>query len=180
MRLVFLIALPFLLAACAPAPAPTVPVRADSVAVEAEEPLVEVPLPGGGTPDPEGLARLDDARAKWEAQAPEVYRLTYTRHCFCPPQYRGPFTVTVRSGEPAGVTYGGEGEPVEAALDGAALAVDDLFDVVLDAYKRNAAEVHVAYDAQTGQPTSIQIDYDYQMADEEVGFTIEPAQPIGG
>lgn len=180
MRLVPLIVLPFLLAACAPPPAPTVPVRADSVSVEAEGPLQVEPLPNERADDPEGRERLAEARARWSERRPGAYRFTYTSHCFCPPQFRGPFVVTVRGGEVAGVTYEGEGEPIEGALENAARTIGDLFEVLADAYARKAAEVHATYDPETGQPTSIQIDYDYQMADEEVGFTIEPAQPIGG
>ena len=189
-----LLVLPLLLAACAPQPAPTVPVQTDSVSAEpALPPGVPDPnVPSSGTPpadaaddvptsgeaDPEGAARLADHRRRWEAQRPDGYRFTYTRSCFCPPQLRGPFVVTVRGEEAADVRYEGEGEPDKAASERAALTVDDLFDVLADAYERRAESVQATYDAKTGQPTSIQIDYHEQMADEEVGFTIEPVEPL--
>lgn len=136
-------------------------------------------MPTSGEADPAGEARLEEARQRWTAQQPEAYTFTYTRHCFCPPQYRGPFAVTVRSGEPGEVAYEGEGEPMSEALAEAALTMDDLFDVLADAYARRAASVHAEYDAATGQPTTIQIDYHEQMADEEVGFAIETARALG-
>lgn len=176
MRLLLVLVLPIVLAARTPQPTPTVPVQSDSVAVEPD-------LPGGGVPtsgeaDPEGEARLVEARQRWGAQRPEAYRFTYTRVCFCPPQYRGPFVVTVRGDGVVEAVYQGEGEPVEDALEGAKLTVDALFDVLGDAYERRAESVQVAYDEETGQPTSIQIDYNEQIADEEVGFTIEPVEPL--
>lgn len=195
MRLLLLI-LPIVLAACTPQPAPTVPVQTDSVTAEpgALPPGVPDPnVPSSGAPpvdvtagdtptsgeaDPEGEARLADHRQRWEAQRPESYRFTYTRICFCPPQLRGPFSVTVRGDEAAETAYEGEGEPDKAALERAGLTIGDLFDVIDDAYERRAESVQATYDEKTGQPTSIQIDYHEQMADEEVGFTIEPVEPL--
>jgi len=135
--------------------------------------------PTSGEADPGGAARLEEARRRWAARQPEAYVVTYTRHCFCPPQYRGPFAVTVRDGEPAEVAYEGEGEPMDEALAEAALTVDDFFDVVADAYARRAAAVHAEYDPATGQPTTLQLDYHEQVADEELGFTLEPERAPG-
>jgi hypothetical protein len=56
--------------------------------------------------------------------------------------------------------------------------VEDLFAVLADAYDRGAASVRASYDAETGQPTEFFIDYDEQIADEEVGFTVEPVRPL--
>lgn len=116
-------------------------------------------------------------RQRWQAQGPEDYRFTYTRQCFCPPQARGPFEVTVRDGKVETVTYKGEGEPMERPLS-EYQTVEDLFAVLADAYDRGAASVRASYDAETGQPTEFFIDYDEQIADEEVGFTVEPVRPL--
>jgi hypothetical protein len=56
--------------------------------------------------------------------------------------------------------------------------VDDLLTLISEAYDRGAASVRASYDAATGQPTEVYIDYDEQMADEEVGFTVEPVRPL--
>ncbi len=135
-------------------------------------------MPTSGEADPAREARLEEARRRWAARQPAAYAFTYTRHCYCPPQYRGPFAVTVRGGEAAEVAYEGQGEPMDEALAEAALTMDDLFDVLADAYTRRAARVHAEYDPATGQPTTIQIDYHEQMADDELGFTIEPMRSL--
>ena len=115
---------------------------------------------------------LDDAKARWEAAGLDAYRMTLQRSCFCPEDYRGPFDVTVRDGAVATVRFNG------ASLDAdRAVTVDDLFALIEDAYKRNAASVDVAFDPDLGYPTSVGIDYSTQMADEEMAYTVADLVP---
>jgi len=165
MRLLPIIVLALTLGACsASQPRSDVPVRVDSL--QASPVMMD-------TDDD-----LAANRQRWDAQNLEDYRFTYTLNCFCPPQARGPFEVTVRDGKVADVLYKGEGEPMDRPL-AEYETVEDLFAVLADAYDRGAASVRVSYDAETGQPTEFFIDYDEQIADEEVGFTVEPVRPLG-
>ena len=50
--------------------------------------------------------------------------------------------------------------------------INGLFDLVQDAYNRNAHEVQVEFDPSRGYPTRIWIDYVLMMTDEEMGFTL--------
>jgi hypothetical protein len=127
----------------------------------------------------DGPQALATSRATWEMQRPGDYRFTYTRSCFCPPQVRGPFDVIVRSGAVADVAYLGEGEPIDRPLT-EYQTIDDLFALIAEAYARDAARVDATYDPATGQPTELYIDYDEQMADEEVGFTAGLIRPVDG
>lgn len=156
-------------AACSSSRPEAVPARVDSLRAEPA-------LLGTANDGPQALAA---SRARWEAQRPGDYRFTYTRSCFCPPQYRGPFDVTVRGGAVADVAYEGEGEPIDRPLT-EYQTVDDLFALIAEAYARDAARVDATYDPTTGQPTEVYIDYNEQMADEEVGFTIESIRPVDG
>ena len=54
---------------------------------------------------------------------------------------------------------------------------DGVFNLVEQGIKSGAAQVDVKYDAQYGLPTSIYIDQNQQMADEEMGYTISNFQP---
>lgn len=112
-------------------------------------------------------AALASARARWAAAGSDSYTLTLERSCFCPEEYRGPFAVTVRGGAVASVTLRDQALPADRAL-----SVDGLFDLIADAYARDAARVDVTYDPATGHPTQIYIDYLAQAADEEVGYTV--------
>ncbi len=143
------------LAGC-PAPAPVMP------------PATETPAPtGGAVRSPE----LDAARQRWADVGYDAYRMTLQRACFCPEDYRGPFDVTVRHGAVDDATFNGATVDAERVLTVAAL-----FDLLEDAYDRNAARVDVTFDDELGYPTSLYIDYDEGIADEEVGYTVADVQ----
>jgi len=49
---------------------------------------------------------------------------------------------------------------------------DKLFEVIRDAYDRKADTISVAYDASSGIPISVTIDYLKNAVDEELAFTV--------
>ena len=117
---------------------------------------------------------------KWRAANVRAYTFTYERQCFCTAEVRGPFVVTVENGAVASVRRlaGGmtpDGTPAPGAEDRRPenrLRVEDFFALLDGAFAENAAEVRVAYDRRLGFPTSVWIDRDRQMADEEVGYRL--------
>ena len=117
--------------------------------------------------DPREPAALVEARARWAAAGPASYSMTLTRSCYCPREFSGPFGVTVRDGAVASVTLDGEAVPLERAL-----TIEALFDLVAEAYARDAARVDVIYDLGLGYPTHVSIDYSVQIADEEIAYTV--------
>jgi hypothetical protein len=50
--------------------------------------------------------------------------------------------------------------------------IDDYFDIIKDALDKNAYKVTVSYDKKYGFPSSISIDYNSKIADEEMYYTI--------
>lgn len=119
-------------------------------------------------PTTDGPETLDEARALWAAADLDTYSMTLTRTCFCPEDYRGPFQVTVEAGEVAEVRFQNRDLPTERAV-----SVDDLFDLLQTAYDEGAARVNATYHPTLGYPTSLYIDRSEQIADEEVGYTVE-------
>jgi hypothetical protein len=56
--------------------------------------------------------------------------------------------------------------------------VGGLFDILRAAYAEDAHDVDVSYDPDFGYPTELSIDYDEQVADEELGMRVtEEPQP---
>ncbi|WP_412062358.1 DUF6174 domain-containing protein [Rubrivirga sp. IMCC45206] len=159
LRLALIAAVLVPLAGC-PAPAETTPI----------EPPV---LPGG--PAAVRAPDLDAAMAKWEAADLGAYTMTLRRMCFCPtPDYTGPFAVTVRDGEVASVRLDGATVPAERGM-----SVEDLFELLEDAYDREAEVVEVSFDPDLGYPTAINIDYSSMMADEEIGYGVSDLKAAG-
>jgi hypothetical protein len=148
-------------------------------ACSAPDPITLPPGPSGdpasGPASDEAPRELALARERWEAAGPAAYEMTLRRSCFCPPDWRGPFRVTVRDGAVASVTY--EGAPVDAER---AVTVDALFDLVADAAARRAERLDVVYDPDWGYPARLFIDYDARIADEEVGYEVEAFRPLDG
>ncbi|MEM1114975.1 MAG: DUF6174 domain-containing protein [Bacteroidota bacterium] len=141
----------------------------------ASEPAVDPspPLFTGG-PAAERPDALDEAKAQWEAAGLDDYRLTLSRSCFCPaPDYTGPFDVTVRDGSLAEVRL--EGAVVETERG---MTVAGLFTLLEEAYARGAATVDVTFDPEAGFPTAVYIDYDVQIADEEIGYGVSDLEAL--
>ena len=123
----------------------------------------------GGSTGPE-VDRLGEQRALWQALGLNDYTYDVQRICFCP--FREGVRVTVVDGAVAGATDLATGEVLEPNEVQWYLTIDDLFDLVQDAYDENAHEVQVEFDPSRGYPTRIYIDYSEMIADEELGFTL--------
>ena len=119
---------------------------------------------------------LAEYRALWEAQGLTDYTFDVRRVCYC--QFVGDVRVTVKDGVITGVTELAS----EVARDPDTFrTINGLFDLVQDAYDRNAHEVKVEFDPSRGYPTQIWIDYVRMIADEEMGFTLlSEVKALGG
>ncbi len=116
------------------------------------------------------MDRLGEQRELWEALGLEDYTYGVRRVCLCP--FREGVRVTVVDGAVAGATDLVTGEVLEPNEVQWYLTIDGLFDLVQDAYDRNAHEVQVEFDASCGYPTRIFIDYSEMVLDEELSFTL--------
>ena len=110
---------------------------------------------------------LGEQRALWASQGLTDYTFDVVRICYC--QFVSDVRVTVKDGVITGVTELAS----EVARDPELFrTIDGLFDLVQDAYDRDAHEVQVEFDPGRGYPTRIWIDYVLMIADEETGFTL--------
>ena len=119
---------------------------------------------------------LGEQRALWASQDLTDYTFDVTKVCYwlC----MGDVRVTVKDGVITGVTELAS----EVARDPDTFrTINGLFDLVQDAYNRNAHEVQVEFDPSRGYPTRIWIDYVLMIADEEMGFTLlSEVKALGG
>jgi hypothetical protein len=124
------------------------------------------------------VKQLNKNRQLWNKKKISKYRYTLTKSCFCLVEARGPVVVEVRNGVTTSVTSVATGQPVSPDLFKQYDTVPKLFNVVTDAIARKASSITVEYNSQLGYPTKINIDYNTQIADEELYLTIENFQVI--
>jgi hypothetical protein len=124
-----------------------------------------------------GRSRQESSRALWSEEGPTSHQFTLRWICFCVPDFTRPTRITVRDGAIASATDEETGMAVDPSTR-RLLTIDGLFDVIDDAYQRNAAQVDVTYDPNDGHPVSANIDYDKNAVDEELGFRVLDLQRL--
>jgi hypothetical protein len=136
------------------------------------------PVPPVARSIPPARSGLALARLRWSMAVPSDYAYVVRRSCECLPAATRPMRVVVRmSGQGPGrveavesVQYADDGVAVPAPYAAYAPSVAGLFDLIGEAIARDAAVVRADYDGRTGLPTRIYVDWDPQMADDEVFY----------
>ena len=146
-----------------------------------------------------GNAPADTAeaqRARWDAASIRNYSWSVVVRCMACGGWPGPSRIEVKDGKPVqllGTDYKGNVEPLSISEDERGwvipLTVEDLFDVLDEAYTRHAQTVDVTYDPQLGYPTEINIDPNYgcqsqlpnggfcNVSDDETGYSVKSLEP---
>jgi hypothetical protein len=121
-------------------------------------------------------AELERARDRWQSRHLGDYAVTIRRDCFCIPEARRPVRVHVHAGVVVSARFADTGEQLPAELSFLALTVDQLFALADDAVHR-AGQVEVTYDAIFGYPRIISVDYQFDIADDELVLTAADLEP---
>lgn len=111
---------------------------------------------------------------KWRDQNLKSYEFTLQISCFCIREYTLPKRVVVQNNEVVQV----DGTPYEELNDSAIQTIDGYFDFIRETRKQNPDEEEITYDTDLGYPTYIFFDISYQMADEEIRYTISELIPF--
>ena len=110
---------------------------------------------------------------KWRDQNLKSYEFTLQISCFCIREYTLPKRVVVQNNEVVQVDV----TPYEELNDSAIQTIDGYFDFIRETRKQNPDEEEITYDTDLGYPTYIFFDISYQMADEEIRYTISELIP---
>lgn len=121
------------------------------------------------------LHELSANRARWSEVGPDAYGYAIRRLCFCGGPVLVPVRVTVLEDGTVERVFVETGEEVPEELQDLFPTVDGLFDVLMDAFDRDAHSVDVTYDPSSGAPLDIFIDYEENVSDEELGFEVVEA-----
>lgn len=115
-------------------------------------------------------SELTVAKDRWVASGIEDYRFTLKTICFCPPE--SDIVVIVRAGALDSAFFVDTGAALSEERMRRVLTVDGLFEEIEDAYAKNAALVRVTYNGTYGYPENLFIDYESNLADEEIRYTV--------
>ena len=139
------------------------------------------------TPAP-GVEALTAAEARWKAKSLTSYSFTYEPGCFCP-RTKLIMTVVDSAVTSVKVAPGQSADPYIANYMptlAEAATMETLFAQLRKAYgDKPAAVVEASYDPEFGFPTSVFVDWDTMMADEETryavsGFAAAPGVDVVG
>jgi hypothetical protein len=148
----------------------------------------ELPVDGGFIftvtafePDPTPVdsqqrREFEAALAMWRTAGLSDYDYSFTRGCFCPEEFVGPYAVTVLENRVAAASFQGTDlfdidileigryEEIVKTVDGVFAEIERAL--------READSFTADYDPVLGYPTSVYVDWIANAADEEVGYTI--------
>lgn len=115
---------------------------------------------------------LERNRAKWTARGVQEYEFVYRLFCFCFFDLPHDAVIRVEEGEIVSVHDLWTGTPVDNPPPDAYRTVEQMFDLLEDAFAENADSVTVTYDIHTGSPRELFIDYYEPGFDDEIGITV--------
>lgn len=113
---------------------------------------------------------LEANRNRWQSVGFTNYTYRVDRACFC--GFGGLAEIEVRNGVIVAVTQVNDGAAVEPEFLEFYDTVEDLFDLIEAAIAREPQVLNVEYDDQLGYPTSIELDYAFNVADDELTVTV--------
>lgn len=114
---------------------------------------------------PATRAAFEQARGRWVGLGIEDYEYAFQRFCFCAPPYTDPVRIQVTGGQVAHVV---SDRTSDTLSPGDFPSVDGLFALLEEALDSGAYDVQASYDPALGYPTSLYIDRDTRIADEEL------------
>lgn len=115
-------------------------------------------------------AELTAARARWAANGPAAYEISYFVSCFC--LGRPTVTVTVSNGTITDVVSS-DGETVLRPR-----TVESMFDEIQENIDLPAQVVSASFDSDNGRPLSFSFDISLMIADEEYGVSVTEFAPV--
>jgi phage gp36-like protein len=117
------------------------------------------------------------AMVLWSLHHLDRYSFGYQNNCFCLQAYRDPVLVQVQDATVTSVVSR-YGDPVLESVAELVPSIEEIFAVIQEAITLNVHSILVTYHEVYGYPTSVYIDYDERLADEELSITVDYFAPI--
>ncbi len=107
-------------------------------------------------------------KKQWDNRQTQNYAFVVKKTCFCP--YEEKIQVTVENNLVIEAKYIPSNSVIDTGMK--QKNIDGYFDMIQEALDNNVYQLTVQYDETYGYPKEIYIDYDEQMVDEEVSYTL--------
>lgn len=121
--------------------------------------------------------RLRSALDLWESRGPQAYQLTFRWTCFCAGTQ--PVVIRVKGDSVTDVRPAREGNTVPLPT-AEYRTVNGLFDDLREWLDRAPHESRMEFHDRFGYPTDVFVDFEENVADEELGFRISDLRPLDG
>ncbi len=105
-------------------------------------------------------------KQKWENSGIDSYTMDFSIICFC--IYRVPFGVSVKRNKVVAFTGNEDYCDIDCVM-----TIDQIFLEIQQLLERNPYSFEITYDPVYGFPAKSYFDLDRNLADEEIGYTIE-------
>ena len=110
-------------------------------------------------------------KEKWSSTGISNYQYTFQQICFCPADDTAKVSITVYDNNVDSIRRVSDGKLIKPSSSGT-YTIDQLFSLIQDADNKGADRLSVIYDDELGYPTSIDIDYEKALADDEISIKI--------
>lgn len=109
---------------------------------------------------------MSENKKLWKSQNIQDYSFVVQKSCFCPHEEKKQITVG------NGIITEAKYIPSNTILDLNQEKIDGYFSIIQDALDKDAHKLTVTYDKTYGYPSDIAIDYNEQIADEEIHYVL--------
>jgi hypothetical protein len=121
---------------------------------------------------------LQRAEDRWAASGPSHYQMRVTIQCYCP-LLAAPVVAEVQDAAVTALVFADSlSVPADTLPYGRFITVERLFALVREAISQNAARLQANYATGTGYPTSVSVDYDRTVADDELDVRVDVLTPL--
>lgn len=121
---------------------------------------------------------LQGARTRFDTNMAGAYSFHTSRSCECTAEATREMLVTVEGGAITSAIYVDDATAVPLQIRNTLMTIEETFDEIENAIATHAHAVSVVYDSELGFPSSVAIDYDAQVADEELSLLISQVRPV--
>lgn len=108
---------------------------------------------------------------QWNKLGIKRYSYELQRSCYCPQEYLKPVIIHVKDNVLSDARFKDNHKQLPKELKGNRKTIPMLFETIQKAIDKKAHSIKVEYNEQYGYPTSITVDFNKQIVDEELYFS---------